>query len=56
MNARKKLNAIYLLLATSAAVFFGILFQSVAVFLCCLIVIVVAFIEDGSIRPNRRRR
>jgi hypothetical protein len=56
MNARKKLNATYIFIATGVAGLFGLLFQSVAVFAICLAILTVALIEDGSIRPKRRHR
>ena len=58
MSARKKLNTVFLFIATGTAAFFGLMSDSVLVFIICLIVLVAALIDGGSIRlkPKGRRR
>ena len=56
MSARKKLNTIYLFVATGTAAFFGLMFRSVVVFAICLTLLIAAFLDAGSIRPKSKRR
>ncbi len=56
MGARLKLNTIYLTFALGQASLAGLLTQSVIVFSIALALLVLANINSGSIRPDKRRR
>ncbi len=56
MGARQKLNTIYLTLAISLATFAGLLTQSVIAFFIVLALLILTYINSGSIRPDKRRR
>ena len=55
MRAREKLNSVYFGIAAFSAGCLGVLTNSIITFVISLAIITCVLLQDGMIRPNRKR-